>query len=365
MSACPLCTRRAWLLERLSIQLDFKARELTRLWSLLELPDVELMEALGGRRRAELRRAYATWRSSTAQDENEEQTICRHSTVYPQSLCGVGLAPHSLAVRGGIERLSKILEEPVVAIVGTRRASDYGMQTALGLGRGLGASGVTVASGLADGIPSAAHVGALEAHGRTLTVMAGELECCSPASCRALYRRISDSGCALSETPTSTRPHSWWQPARARTLALLADLVIVVEAREHPWELACAHVAQAHGKVVAAVPGRVSSPASRGANGLLMSGCPLVRSPQDVLDLLYGVGVREAGDPPTEAQDLEPCLQGVLEQVGDGQDTVAKLTRSGTPSGDVVVALAELELRGLLLRGDGGRYLCSARALSG
>src|ERR1700684_2990975 len=209
MRVCPQCDRRAWLLAELSIQLDFKARELARLWPLLELPDAELIEALGGRRREELRATYAEWKPSTANTGEEEQAICRHHVAYPESLRNEGLAPHALSIRGGMERLTEFLEEPVVAIVGTRRASDYGMETARGLARGLGASGVTIASGLAEGIPSAAHAGALEAHGKTVTVMAGKLERCLPASCRALYRRIADSGCALSETLSSVRSHSW------------------------------------------------------------------------------------------------------------------------------------------------------------
>jgi DNA processing protein len=253
-----------------------------------------------------------------------------------------------------------MLEGKVVAIVGTRRASDYGMETARALARGLTASGLTVASGLTEGIPAAVHAGALEAHGATLTAMAGAVERCSPAWCGALYRRIVASGCAISETPSSLPATRWGEPARARTLALLAQLVIVVEADEHPRDLACAHVAQQLGRQVAAVPGRVSSPSSRGTNSLLMSGVRLVRSPQDALDLLYGAGTREATDSAVPSVELEPRLRTVLDQVSRGEDTVGKLTARGAKSADVTLALAELELEGLLVRGDAGRYLPSA-----
>jgi DNA processing protein len=359
---CPQCARRAWLLAKLSVRLDFRTRDLSRFWSLLELPDRELIEAIGGLRRAELRTAYAEWEPAQAQAGENVESVCRHHSAYPESLREDALAPHTLSVRGGVERLAGMLDEKVVAIVGTRRATDYGMETARELARGLAASGVTVASGLAEGIPAAVHSGALEVPCTTLTVMAGGVERCSPAWCGPLYSRIVDSGCAISETTSSPRAHSWWQPARARALALLARLVIVVEAGEHPWELACAHVAQAHGKAVAAVPGRVSSPASKGTNALLRSGAQLVRSPQDALDLLYGVGVREATASSVASLNLEPRLQNVLERVGNGEDTVMKLTARGAESGEVAVALAELELRGLLVRGDGGRYVSSAGA---
>lgn len=355
---CTRCAQRRWLLEKLSVRLDFKARELSRLWPLLELPDMDLIEALGGRRRAELRDAYAEWRPRSPQDDGEVQALCRHHPAYPECLRSNALAPHTLDVRGGVERLVSLLDQPVVAIVGTRRASDYGMETARGLSRGLAACGVTVASCLAEGIPSAVHAGALEAGAASLTVMAGGVERCAPVWCGSLYRRILDHGSAISEVRGSSRPHGWWQPACARTLALLARLVIVVEAHETPWELACAHVALHHRKAVAAVPGRVSSPVSHGTHALLMDGARFVRGPQDALDLLYGVGAQTAPDW-LAGVELEPRLRRMLECVAGGNDTVAKLTARGEPAADVALALTELELLGVLARGDGGRYIPS------
>jgi DNA processing protein len=353
---CQQCARRAWLLEKLSVRLDFRARDQSRFWSTLELPDAELIEAVGGRRRADLHAAYAAWEPARAQGGGESESVCRHRSTYPRCLREDPLAPHALRVRGGMERLSGMLEEKVVAIVGTRRASDYGMETARELARGLAASGAIVASGLAEGIPVAAHAGALEADGTTLTVTAGGVERCSPAWCAPLYRRIVERGCAISECHTSPRVRRWRQQARARTLAPIAHLVIVVEATEQPWELACAHLAWSRGRRVAAVPGRVSSPVSKGTNSLLMNGARLVRGPQDALDVLYGAGVRNLADPSIEPVELEPRLARVLERVSSGEDTLAKLTARGAP-GEIAVALTELELQGLLLRGDGGRYL--------
>jgi DNA processing protein len=359
---CPGCERRSWLLAKLSVPLDYRARELARFWGVLQLPDWELIQALGGRRRAHLHSAYARWEAMPTQGDGDVERVCRHHRAYPASLRESALAPPALSVCGGVERLNGMLEEKVVAIVGTRRASDYGMETARGLARGLAASGVTVASGLAEGIPAAVHAGALEADGATLTVMVGGVERCSPAWCRGLYRRITASGCAISETPSSPRVHRWWQPARARTLALLAQLVIVVEADEQPEDMACSDVARMLGRPVAAVPGRVSSPASRGTNSLLVSGARLVRNAQDALDLLYGAGMRQFRDSSVESLELEPRLRTVLDKVGGGEDTVAKLTAGGFKSADMALALTELELQGLLGRGDGGRYISSGCA---
>ena len=346
------------------MRLGFRARDLSRFWSILELPDLELIEAIGGRRRAELHAAYAEWEPAQTQASQDVETVCRHNSAYPESLREDPLAPHTLSVRGGVERLAGMLGEKVVAIVGTRRATDYGMETAHGLALGLAASGVTVASGLAEGIPSAVHAGALEAHGATFTVMASGVERCSPAWCSILYRGITAGGCAISETPPGLRAPRWGEPVRARTLALLAQLVIVVEAGKQPWELACAQVAYARGRAVAAVPGRVSSPASKGTNSLLMSGAKLVRNPQDALDVLYGAGAREANDLATGSAALEPQLARVLERVAGGDDTMAKLAGRDAEPGEVATALAELELRGLLVRGDGGRYVPSTGVAS-
>ena len=254
--------------------------------------------------------------------------------------------------------MQALLAQPTVAIVGTRRASDYGMEVAYGLARGLAASGITVVSGLAEGIAAAAHQGALQAGARTVTVMAGGVDVANPASWRDLHRRIAAEGCALAELPCGTVARGWCYIARARIVAALARIVIVVEAHRHPAELLHARLAAAAGTAVAAVPGRVSAPAAHGPHELLREGALLVRGPQDVLDALYGVGVRQVDVSRPANGDR---LQAVLEQVGSGNDTVAKLTSrdtlDGAPAHEVLVALAELELGGAVARGDGGRYV--------
>jgi DNA processing protein len=363
---CSQCARRSWLLAKLGVRLDFRTRNIECFWSLLELSDQDLIEAIGGRRREELHAAYEAWEpaqiSTQAPGEESLESVCMHHPAYPAILRGDALAPRTLSMRGGTRRLKGMLDEKVVAIVGTRRATDYGMEIARELARGLAASGVTVASGLGEGIPSAVQTGTLEAPAKPLCVIAGSLTRCSPAWCAPLYRRIVGEGCAISELPGSASPRgrAWWQAASDRSLALLAQLTIVVEAGEHPRELACARVAWTRGRYVAAVPGRVSSPASKGTNALLMSGARLVRDTQDALDTLYGVGARIAGETKLGRPALEPRLASVLERVGRGEDTLGKLAARGGKTGGLALALTELELRGLLLRGDGGRYVSSA-----
>jgi DNA processing protein len=363
---CRECARRAWLLAKLGSRLDreVERHQGSRFWSLLELPDLALIEAIGGQRRTELHTAYAAWQLAPRGQGEQPQGLCRHHAAYPRSLREDALAPHSFELRGGIERLRGLLEEKVVAIVGTRTASDYGMEVAHELARGLAASGITVASAFAEGIPSAALAGALEADGAPLVVMSSSVERCTPAWHAPLYRRVVEHGCSIGESRASSRTRRWWRYASARTLALLAQLVIVVEATDEPGDLACADIAFSRAKHVAAVPGRVSSPNSMGANRLLMNGARLVRGPQDVLDVLYGVGICETACQWPGALDLQPRLASVLELVGGGRDTLAKLAANAADSDDVVVALAELELCGLVSRGDGGRYVACGSALA-
>jgi DNA processing protein len=156
--------------------------------------------------------------------------------------------------------------------VRTRRKVREGSLVAGSLARGLAKNGVTVLSGLANGIAAAAHAGALEVDGPTVTVMAGGVDVIKPASRRGLYERVTAGGCAVAELPCGFQQRRWSEPARARTVAGLAWLTIVVEADEHKRELTSAHAAQTMGRIVAAVPGRVTSPASAGTNQLLKEG---------------------------------------------------------------------------------------------
>jgi DNA processing protein len=355
--ACLACLRHAWLLGALSGRLSYHRRDPERLLRLLGLADEALVRALGGKWQAQLLERHAQLERSQTPVAAGVQRICRHAPRYPRALAQADGSPRMLHVAGSVARLEELLAQPAVAIVGTRRASDYGMEVAHGLARGLAASGITVVSGLAEGIPAAAHLGALHAGAPTLTVTAGGVDVAHPASWCALHRRIAAEGCALAELPCGCAPGPWCHPARARIVAALARVVIVVEATEQPLELLHARLAAASGAIVAAVPGRVSAPAARGPHLLLREGALLVRDPQDALDALYGVGEHRAAVTRAEPE-LEPRLRAVLEQVGAGCDTVTRLAaQGGAGTQETLLALAQLELSGAVARGDGGRYV--------
>jgi DNA processing protein len=359
VNACRSCLRRAWLLGALNGRLEYTGRDPERLVELLELSDEELVRAVGGGEVDRLLERRARLDPEEAPPSAGVRRVCRHDPDFPPALRRERGAPRVLHVAGDLGRLQRLLSPPAVAIVGTRAASDYGMEVAHGLARGLAASGITVVSGLAEGIAAAAHAGALEVEGPTVTVAAGGVDVCHPASWRSLDRRLRETGCVLAELPCGERPRSWCHTARARIVVALAQVVIVVEAGERPGEMLHARLAAMTGTTLAAVPGRVSSPVSRGPHALLRAGARLVRDAQDVLDVLYGAGMQRRTDmlPPPGQPTIEPHLRPVLEQIGAGRDTLAKLIATGVAEREMLVALAELELSGAIVRGDAGCYV--------
>ena len=324
--ACRDCLRRSWLLSELSKLLDYHRGDISKLLGLFALEDEALIQAIAGRRRKELTEHWEHLEIDELGVIGSVETTCKHNPNYPRALREREAAPRMLYVVGGSERLAKLTAKPAVAIVGSQRPSDYGMEMARSLARGLAASGVTVISGFANGIAVAAHAGALEVDEPTVTVMASGVDVIKPASRRGLYERVTASGCAVAEMPCGFQQQRWCVPTCARTIASLARLTIVVEADEDSREMVGAHAADALGQTVAAIPGRVTSTVSRGTNKLLMEGAPMVRGPADALDLLYGLsrphGHRRASP---ETAPLEPRLQAVLEQVGAGRDTPGQL----------------------------------------
>jgi DNA processing protein len=357
--ACDGCLRRSWLLAQLGGQLDYRCRDRERLPELLALDDEALVRALGGRRTGELLARWARFDACQLRRAKGVETVCEHDGRYPGPLRGAS-APRMLYVRGGVRRLSRLGAGPVVAIAGSERASDHGVAVAGALARGLALGGVTVASAATGATAAAAHAGARAVGGPTIAVVPGGLDVTPPAGRRSLLARTVERGCAVAELPCDLPGRIWGLAASERTVAALAQVTVLVEAEGNARELAPAMLARAIGRTVAAMPGRVTSPLSTGTNALLRDGAPLVRDALDVLELLGREPTRLDTDGNTNG--LDPRLRGVLERVAAGVDTAGRLARAGEDGADVLLALSELELLGLLGRGDGGRYLPLAPA---
>jgi DNA processing protein len=354
MSACAECLRRAWLLGRLASHLE-PVRN--RLDELLPLPSRDLIAAVAGGRAGEVIAAAGGLSTGELRARSAAaglELICACDPAYPARLRDLESPPAVLHVAGGLARFLKLVAGETVAIVGARRASDYGLEAARTLGRGLGSAGVTVVSGMALGVDSAAHAGALEVAGPTVAVLPAGAERPYPPGKGALYRRIRSDGAAVSELPPGSAVWRWQFHARNRIIAALSALTVVVEGRERSGALVTARHARQLGRPIGAVPGRITAPLAAGPNALLANGAKVMRGPQDVLDALFGSGVRSADvagrDP------LEPALERVLHAVGDGKDTVAALAGAGIAADQALSALGALELAGYVRREAGGRY---------
>jgi DNA processing protein len=351
--ACDACTARTWLLGRMAGHIE-QAR--ARIEAVLELDDDELIAAVGGRQRDRLLDELENVDLDALRSRSDQaglETICACHPAYPTGLRDLPAPPAVLHVAGGLDRLLALLDADPVAIVGSRRATAYGIEVARSLGRGLGSAGLTVVSGMALGIDSAAHAGALDAGAPTVAVLPGSADEPYPAGKLSLHRRIVTDGAAVSEVGPDTDIRRWMFLARNRIIAALAAMTVVVEASEFSGALVTARLARELERPVGAVPGRVTGPQSVGSNWLLAGGARLVRGPQDVLDHLFGAGVRKAaaprGEPPAELRPL-------LAAVADGHDTPAALARAGFDPDHGLRGLAALELGGYLRRGTGGRF---------
>ena len=279
---------------------------------------------------------------------------------YPARLMHIYDPPPTLYVKGQLPPA----DSPAVAVVGSRKPTAYGLKVAEALARDLASRGVAVVSGMARGIDSAAHRGALAAGGPTVAVLGSGIDVVYPSENRALYDRIAQSGAVVSEFPTGTKPESGNFPARNRVISGISQGVVVVEAAEKSGSLITVDCAVDQGREVFAVPGPVNVPTSRGPHRLIKQGACLVESAADILEELGLAPARPSGGAPsTEAASaanppLTPAEARVFGFIGPLDATVDEIARSaGLPAHEAGAALVMLEIRGLVRSLPGGRYI--------
>lgn len=277
-----------------------------------------------------------------------------HDDRYPPLLRRLPDAPPVLYVLGTVEPT----DERLIAVVGTRRPSDYGRRIAHQIGAELAAAGVTVVSGLAEGIDTAAHKGALDAGGRTFAVLGCGLDHLYPRSNRELARRIADNGALLTEFPLGTPPQAWHFPQRNRLISGMSLAVVVVEAPEGSGALITADWAAEQGREVFVVPGPVDQPSFAGNHRLLREGARLFTSVADMLDELHlPAGVPRRPRDQLPLPDLPPPEARVWQTLTAEWKHADDIVReSQLPSSDALAALTMLELKGLAERGEGNRF---------
>ncbi len=274
---------------------------------------------------------------------------------YPEALRQMEDPPFVLYVRGSLEGF-----EPAVAIVGTRAPSHYGRETAQRLGRDLSMKGITVVSGLARGIDTAAHTGALEGETGTIAVLGSGIDVVYPRENADLAERIAGKGAVISEYPPGTNPDIGNFPRRNRIISGLSSGVIVVEAAYRSGALITARLAGEQGRTVMAVPGAVTNIRSQGPHQLIRQGAVLVRDADDVV------------------MEIAPVLKGFIQDTETGvqtRDEIVELTRGEPLSIDDIAReldldviettrrVSMLEMTGMVIRIEGNRFL--ARSTNG
>lgn len=286
---------------------------------------------------------------------------------YPSRLDCVPDKPFGLFVKGSLPPEDR----KSVAIVGARRATPHGKWIAGRIAGDLAAAGVTVISGMAEGIDASSHEGALSCGGRTAAVLGTGVNVCFPASSRAIYEKMCRTGAVISEYEPDSAGKPYHFPIRNRIISGLSDAVVVVEAKERSGSLITVDHALSQGKDVLAVPGRPDDPCSAACNKLIKEGAGCCTAAADVLELL-GVGDRKTGilAPGADGQKQSrpaPASAGmnkteteVLSAITGKTlniDEISELT--GLFAGEVLGALAGLEISGMAQCISDGFYTAS------
>jgi DNA processing protein len=299
--------------------------------------------------------AIANW-EKTVDLSGELQRIsdfgCRILTQadgdYPESLRQIYDPPVVLYVKGSLTAKDK----NAVAMVGSRTTTHYGLEVARKLAYQLAYVGVTVVSGGARGIDTAAHQGALAARGRTVCVLGTGINLVTPPENAELFERIAANGALLTQFPFNRRPDKQSFPIRNRLVAGMTLGTVVVEANLTSGALITANFATEYGRQVFAVPGRIDSPRSKGCHDLIKKGAKLCEGAEDILsefEYLFPASNRPPSPGDTgvlPALTLSENEQKVYDVLGDEELTIDDvIRRSGLPSSAVSVALLSLEMK--------------------
>ena len=283
------------------------------------------------------------------------RVITAEDSEYPASLREIHDPPIVLYVLGQITERDR----NAVAVVGSRKASHYATECAKKLSFQMAYAGLTVVSGLARGIDTAAHQGAIAAKGRTIAVIGAGLAHLYPPENAELAERIAGNGAVVSEFPVDTKPDRQTFPIRTRIVTGMSFGVLVVEAGANSGALISANMAAEQGRTLYAVPGRIDQPTCLGSNRLIQQGAKLVTAAEDILDDLPLVFRDKPELPPSvSAVDLTPEQQKILAAIGaDETPLESVIATSGLTAAAVSSTLLGLEIRRLVKQLPGKRYV--------
>ena len=302
----------------------------------------------------------------------DTRLITYQDSLYPRSLLNIYDFPPFLYTKGLLKE-----DDVNIAVVGSRMASTYGKFSTQRLCRELAINGITVVSGLARGIDSAAHKGALTGRGRTIAVLGCGLDTVYPPENQDLYEEIVSKGAVITEYPFGTPPSASNFPARNRIISGISLGVVVVEANEKSGSLITAKLALEQGREVFAVPGSIDSAGSRGTHKLIKQGAKLIENVYDILDeILPQVEMRSKNVPPEEriltqdsGEEKRPAQRTVTNRLTDTEESILKSMSSkaldidsiihstGLKPNEVLNILLTLELRGIIKQLPGKKFM--------
>jgi DNA processing protein len=281
--------------------------------------------------------------------------ITYQNELYPQKLLNVYDRPPFIYVMGNLNK-----DDINIAIVGSRAASTYGKYTTERISRELALKGITVVSGMARGIDSAAHRGAITAQGRTIAILGSGLDVIYPPENKKLFNDIIENGAVISEFPLGTPPRSSNFPARNRIISGMSYGVVIVEAGEKSGSLITARLALEQGREVFAVPGSIDSAGSRGTNKLIKQGAKLIENTDDILEeIMPQIEITSALKPVATSgiektanehqETLNEIDRKIFDYVSLGRIHIDDLISStGLSSADILSALTTMELKGII-----------------
>lgn len=288
------------------------------------------------------------------QTEKRIQRMTSGQPVYPALLKEIRDYPKELYYIGD----PKLLEEKCVSIVGSRKTNQYGRSTAYSFGKALGQRGITVVSGMAVGIDTCAHEGALQEKGNTAAVLACGLDLCYPPRNRELKGKIESAGIVLSEYPPGTAAQRYYFPQRNRIISGLSPLTVVVQAGNRSGALITAELAADQGRDVGAVPGNIDSEYNLGSNKLLREGAFALTGVQDLLEA-SGVSVLSEPEAERMLSDEEKQLYFLLCSHGEmSLDQLAFYLKK--PVNEVGSLAIVMEMKGIVFSAMGKVFIAKA-----
>lgn len=277
-------------------------------------------------------------------------------TLYPENLRTIHYPPPVLLYKGTITEADK----NSISIVGSRKATYYGKMVAEKLGKDLALAGLTIVSGMARGIDTAAHKGALSVNGRTIAVLGCGIDHIYPPENRRLAQEIEASGAIMSEFPFFTMPERQNFPRRNRIISGLSLGTVVVEAAEKSGALITADFALDQGREVFAIPGNITSPLSNGSHNLIKQGAKLVNNYQDILEEIHLAIPQKTVEEEITAKDIslspeEKIIYQVMTKEPSQIDEIIKVSKLSV--GKVSEILLNLELKDLIKEIEGKRFI--------